>query len=284
MGEPGVLPFSASGLVAGCGVDGRRRWSRLFGFAFGLGVQALFVVTVVYLYTFLRWGLAVPDDDWMSMDLFLALQFAVPHSVLLHPRFRSLFKRWFPGELHGAFFCLCTCLSLLLLFGGWQSSAGVLWELEGAAATAVVGCFHLSWAALLYSISLTGLGYQTGLTQWVQWYRGTSVGRREFRARSLYRVLRHPAYLSFLGLIWFTPVMTFDHALLTGVWTIYIFIGSILKDERLRYYLGDSYAIYMSQVAGYPGMLSGPLGRRSVPRQPVAKECQRDVTGAARAA
>ncbi|MFM7057103.1 MAG: hypothetical protein ACKO2P_09305 [Planctomycetota bacterium] len=280
-----VLPLSAATSVGGVETDSGRRWRRLSGFAFGLGVQALFVVTVVDLYAFLRWGVAVPDADWLRTDLLLALQFAVPHSVLLHPRFRSLFKRWCPAELHGVFFCLCTCLSLLLLFAGWRSSEGVVWELEGVAATAVVSCFHLSWAALLYSISLTGLGYQTGLTQWTHWYRGTSVGRREFRAVSLYRVLRHPVYLSFLGLIWFTPVMTFDHALLTGIWTIYIFIGSILKDDRLRYYLGDSYANYMSQVAGYPGMVFGPLGRRGPPRPSAAVDGQNHVSsGASRAA
>lgn len=259
-------------------------WGRLSGFAFGLGVQALFVVTVVYLYAFLRWGVAAPNENWIATDLLLALQFAVPHSVLLHPWFRSLFKRRFPADLHGAFFCLWTCVSLLLLFGCWQSSAGVLWELEGMAATVMVGCFHFSWAALLYSISLTGLGYQTGLTQWSHWYRGVPAPRRGFQARSLYRLLRHPVYLSFLGLIWFTPVMSFDHAVLTGIWTVYIFIGSILKDERLRYYLGESYAGYMSQVAGYPGIFIGPLGRRALQRQPAAADLPTDVSGAARAA
>jgi hypothetical protein len=97
-------------------------------------------------------------------------------------------------------------------------------------------------------------------------------------------LLRHPVYLSFLGLIWFTPVMTFDHAVLTGIWTVYIFIGSILKDERLRYYLGESYAGYMSQVAGYPGIFIGPLGRRALQRQPAAADLPTDVSGAARAA
>ncbi|MFM8477932.1 MAG: hypothetical protein ACKOEO_19280 [Planctomycetaceae bacterium] len=275
---------AAATSAAGPEVASVRSWGRLAGFAFGLGVQALFVVTVVYLYAFLRWGVAAPDAAWITTDLLLALQFAVPHSVLLHPWFRSLFKRRFPAELHGAFFCLWTCLSLLLLFGCWRSSAGVLWELEGLPATVMVSCFHGSWAALLYSISLTGLGYQTGLTQWSHWYRGVPAARREFQARSLYRLLRHPVYLSFLGLIWFTPVMTFDHAVLTGVWTIYIFIGSILKDERLRYYLGESYAGYMSQVAGYPGIFMGPLGRRARQRQPVAAELSTDVSRAARAA
>ncbi|MEI7698798.1 MAG: hypothetical protein WCK86_03315 [Planctomycetia bacterium] len=244
----------------------RLPFSRLGGFAFGLSTQALFAVTVVYLFSFLRYGSAAPDSLWLWQDGLLALQFAIPHSILLHPRFRTLFRHWFPAEMHGAFFCVWTCLSLLLLFRFWKTSAAIVWELHDWPATLMLAGFYASWVGLLYSISLTGLGFQTGWTQWVHWYRRQPLSRREFQTRSLYRVLRHPVYLSFLGLIWFTPVMTADHAVLTGIWTLYIFAGSVLKDQRLLYYLGDSYAAYMSQVRGYPGLFFGPLGKSSKPQ------------------
>ena len=121
--------------------------------------------------------------------------------------------------------------------------------------------FGLSWAALLYSLSLTGLGYQTGLTHWLYWLRRQRLPRREFEPRGAYRWLRHPVYLSFLGLVWFTPRMTLDHALLTGVWTVYIFVGSYLKDQRLAHYLGERYRAYQRRVAGYPLLPWGPLGK-----------------------
>ena len=73
--------------------------------------------------------------------------------------------------------------------------------------------------------------------------------------------MRHPAYLSFLGLIWFTPVMTTDRSILTAVWTVYVFVGSYLKNRRLVSYLGEPYRRYMAEVPGYPGMFLGPLGR-----------------------
>ena len=68
-------------------------------------------------------------------------------------------------------------------------------------------------------------------------------------------------YLSFLGLVWFTPCMTYDRVVLTAIWTAYIFYGSHLKDRRMVYYLGDRYRAYQSQVPGYPGIVIGPLGR-----------------------
>lgn len=234
----------------------------LAGFAFGIGTQALFAWTVVGLFSFLRYGLVADNRSWLLVDSLLALQFAVPHSILLHPKTRTWLRKWMPAEFHGAFFCVCTCVSLLLIFNYWRSSPVSVWDLNGVPATMMLTGFFASWAALLYSISLTGLGFQTGWTQWIYWYKGTRLPRRDFVARSVYRVMRHPIYLSFLGLIWFTPTMTADHVLLTGLWTVYIYIGSVLKDQRLLFYLGESYESYMQTVPGYPLIFFGPLAKR----------------------
>ena len=64
-------------------------------------------------------------------------------------------------------------------------------------------------------------------------------------------MIRHPGYMSFLGLIWLTPDMTIDRALLVAIWTVYIFLGSQLKDRRMRFYLGATYRQYQTQVPAY---------------------------------
>jgi hypothetical protein len=226
--------------------------TRLIGFSFGVGTQAMFAVTVVGLFSFLRYGQVPSTESWALVDTLLALQFAIPHSLLLHPSTRRRLRSIISAEFYGAFFCVCTCISLSLIFRFWRSTNTIVWDLNGIGAQFIIGAFYLSWAGMLYSISLTGLGFQTGWTQWQYWYRGEKLPRRDFEARGAYRVMRHPVYLCFLGLIWFTPKMTVDHALLTGIWTIYIGLGSILKDQRLSFYLGDSYRL----------MISGPLARR----------------------
>jgi protein-S-isoprenylcysteine O-methyltransferase Ste14 len=158
-------------------------------------------------------------------------------------------------------FSAITCIGLLLLIGYWQSSPIVIWNAAGWRRIAVSAGFYASWLTLFYSLKLTGFGYQTGWTQWVYWLRRQSLPRRELVERGIYRWLRHPGYLSFLGLIWFTPRMTADHAVLTAVWTVYIFVGSYLKDQRLAFYLGDNYCRYAGRVPGYPGMFFGTLGK-----------------------
>ena len=135
--------MSASLLNAECTQRASEEFSlrRLAGFAFGIGTQALFAVTVVGLFSFLRYGATRSSGSWIFIDCLLALQFAIPHSLLLHPRTRSALKHWVPTEFYGAFFCVCTCVSLWLIFAFWQRTTTILWDLDGLAANAVVGCF-----------------------------------------------------------------------------------------------------------------------------------------------
>jgi protein-S-isoprenylcysteine O-methyltransferase Ste14 len=251
----------------------RAWWLRASGISFGVATQLLFAVTVYYLFLFLRDGTNRPAGGWLAIDCVLALQFGVIHSLLLLPRTRAMLSRIIPSQLYGNLFSVATCAGLLLMFGSWQSSPVLIWDAEGWRRIAVNTCFYVSWISLFYSLKLVGLGYQTGWTQWVHWLRREALPRRKFVEHSVYRWMRHPVYLSFLGLIWFTPRMTADHAVLTSIWTVYIFVGSYLKDQRLTFYLGDRYREYAGRVPGYPGVFFGPLGkwRRIESARPVAQ-------------
>lgn len=248
--------------------DARPRWLarsfRAAGIAFGLGTQLFFLATLCALFLFLRDGGSRVANNWLFVDCLLALQFAVIHSALLLPRTRTILSRFLPAQLYGCLFAVSTCVGLWLIFAYWRSSSYVVWEAHGWSRIVVCAGFYASWIGIVYSLKLVGLGYQTGWTQWLHWLRRESLPRREFFQRSVYAWIRHPVYFCFLGLIWFTPRMTADHAALTAIWTGYIFVGSYLKDRRLTFYLGDRYREYANRVPGYPGMLFGPLAKGDV--------------------
>jgi protein-S-isoprenylcysteine O-methyltransferase Ste14 len=245
---------------------------RLVGICYGSGNQILFLVTVWYLFWFLRDGAILNQSrpsvssGWLLHDCGLALLFAVSHSVMLFPKTRRFLTRAIPAPFYDSTFCIVTCTSLLTLFFCWRQSETVIWEVGGRLESCIRVCFYVSWVAMIYSLALTGLGYQNGWTPFYHWLRRTRAPRREFRPRGAYKLIRHPVYLSFLGLIWFTPRMTLDHAALTALWTVYIFYGSFLKDRRLESFLGDTYTDYERRVPGFPFMMAGPLGRRSSDR------------------
>lgn len=235
--------------------------ARASGILFGIATHLAFGATVWKLFHFLS---ETPSGEWpggMALDVLLALQFAIPHSLLLH---RAVRKRltWIPAPFYGCFYTVVTMFSLWLMFAFWSQHPTVLWQTSGWPAHTIQACFIGSWVVLFYSIRLTGLGWQTGWTPWWAWLRRQPQPRRQFREHGAYRILRHPVYLSFLGLLWFNPRVTLDRALLVGIWTTYIFVGSMLKDERLRFYLGQSYYEYERRVAGYPFIWFGRLGRR----------------------
>jgi protein-S-isoprenylcysteine O-methyltransferase Ste14 len=56
--------------------------------------------------------------------------------------------------------------------------------------------------------------------------------------------------------------MSLDHAVLTAVWTGYLFLGSMIKDRRLEKFIGEPYRNYERNVVGFPLMARGPLGKR----------------------
>ncbi len=238
-----------------------RSVGRMVGIGFGIGTQLFFLWTVIYLFQFLRFGGFHSHTYWIPVDIALALGFAVPHSLLLVPSVATRMKRYVPSGLLGCVHCATTCVSLWMMFQWWGRSEVVLWDLTGISEQACLVGFYGSWILLLYSLYLTGMGYQTGLTQWWHWLRRSKLPQRQFVVSGIYRWMRHPVYMSFLGLIWFTPVMTMDHAILTGVWTAYIYLGSCFKDKRLLKFVGPAYRDYATQVPGLPWIGIGSLRR-----------------------
>lgn len=242
---------------------------RVLGISFGVATHVLFFATVWRLLPFLAGENLSVGSLWI--DVLLAGQFAVVHSLLLHPVTRRRLEPWIGGAFYGCLFCVATCVTLWVIFCFWRASPVIVWQLTGRAAMIVNLAYYGSWIALFYSLSLTGLGYQTGFTPWWSWLHGQKPPRRAFEPRGVYRWLRHPTYCCFLGLIWFHPVATLDRALLLAVWTAYVFAGSVLKDRRLAFYVGAPYLEYQARVPGYPLMLFGPLARIPLRRETPAR-------------
>jgi methanethiol S-methyltransferase len=235
---------------------------RLCGILFGIAVQILFIATVPPLFCLLRNDFSTRRPGPLWIDALLAIQFGIPHSVLLLPRVKKFLGRSIPPGFYGCLHCLATCSSLWVLFAFWRGSDIVVWQWPQALRPAVAWAFIGFWGVLFYSLVLAGLGYQTGLIPWWHWVRRRPLPPREFRPTGAYRWLRHPVYLSLLALVWVTPVITADRAILMGVWTGYVFVGSYLKDQRLIFYIGERYRAYTSRVRGFPLIYWGPLGLR----------------------
>src|SRR6187455_1116354 len=101
--------------------------SRFAGVMFGLVTQLLFLLTLPFLFLFLRDG-ATTSGHWFIRDVLLALQFAVLHSLLLLPAARTRITRLLASQLYGSLFALATCATLWPMFLYWRAAPIVIWE------------------------------------------------------------------------------------------------------------------------------------------------------------
>ena len=88
--------------------------SRACGIAFGVTTQLAFLVTVYFLFYFLRDGGSSQDGNWFFVDSLLALQFAVVHSILLLPSVKKSITRILPNELYATLFAAATCAGFVV--------------------------------------------------------------------------------------------------------------------------------------------------------------------------
>jgi protein-S-isoprenylcysteine O-methyltransferase Ste14 len=235
--------------------------TRVAGICFGVGTQILFLYTAYGLLNFLRFGTTQHIQGWAAVDIALAVTFAIPHSILLLPPVQKRLKAWLAPGLMGCVHCATTCFTLLIPFRLWGGSDQALRILNGWSEQLVLALFYASWLAMICSLFQTGMGYQTGLTQWWYRWRKEQPPARPFITSGMFRWMRHPVSTSFLGLIWFTPQMTVEHLILTVVRTACIYVGSYPKDRRLRRFLGPAYQRYGERVPGSPLIGFGSLNR-----------------------
>jgi methanethiol S-methyltransferase len=224
---------------------------RILGIATGIVVQVLFAVTSYYNYVFLKGTAPRAGDCALAWDALLAIQFGAVHSLLLWPGVRKWLGQFIAPAFYGLFFCTAACLTLLLTMWQWQVGDWAFWQLTGWPRLCVQGLYLSCWGTLFYSLCCSGFGYHTGWLPWWYWVQRKPIPRRPFNPRGAFSLIRHPGYMSFLGLIWFTPDLTIDRAVLVLIWTVYIFLGSQLKDLRLRHYLGSTYQDYRARVPAY---------------------------------
>lgn len=103
----------------------------------------------------------------------------------------------------------------------------------------VIGQF-LAVLALVIGLLQTGVWSFLGLRQLI----GSREESSSLNVTGLYRYVRHPLYTAGLAFIWLTPVMTFNLLALNLGLTIYLVVGAMFEERRLRREFGEEYAHY----------------------------------------
>ena len=111
------------------------------------------------------------------------------------------------------------------------------WLMIGGQAYAVAG--------LVRALRQTGISHFLGLSQLAA---AQPAETGPLQVSGFYRCVRHPLYSFGLLFIWLTPAMTVNLLTVNVAMSIYLYIGSIHEEHRLRLEFGAAYEDYQRRV------------------------------------
>jgi protein-S-isoprenylcysteine O-methyltransferase Ste14 len=191
----------------------------------------------------------LPLVNAILTDVLLLLIFALQHSIMARPSFKSWWAKFVPSHLERSTFVLLASLCLILMMWQWQPVGGVVWSTENETLKTILLISYLSgWAIVFLSTFLINHFDLFGLRQVWLYATGRSYTDLPFRVPAFYKLVRHPLYLGFLVAFWSTPFMTVTHLLFAGLTTGYILTAIRFEERDLLASFGETYRNYKRWV------------------------------------
>ncbi|MEO8310943.1 MAG: NnrU family protein [Caldimonas sp.] len=235
----------------------RSRFQRIAFFCYGvvayaIGVAALLALILTMLGVFHFTGGALGASGLgrgLAIDLLLLVAFALQHSVMARPGFKARWTRVVAPACERSTYVLATGVVLLPLLALWQPMPEVVWSLQDPVARwFLLGASVAGWAYLFAATFAIDHFELFGLQQVYRALRNRPPTFAPFEERWMYRFDRHPIMTGLLIGLWATPVMTLDHLLLAGGFTVYVWIGVHYEERSLLRQWGRRYEEYRGRV------------------------------------
>ena len=213
------------------------------------GLAPLLLFTVFLFFgslNFVKMELSEPMAlTWNAMLSFL---FFFQHSGLVRRRFRARQAKIIPPHYNDAFFSITSGIILTIVISVWQPSTTVLYELDGFPRQIARCVFILASAGFLWGVNTLKSFDAFGRTPIEAHLNGTRPELQEFAVCGPYRWVRHPLYFFTFLLIWSCPDLTADRLLFNILWTVWIYIGTVLEEKDLLSAFGNQYRNYQRNV------------------------------------
>ena len=184
----------------------------------------------------------------------LLIQFPILHSFLLTTTGRKILRLFSPRNfgktLETTNYATIASIQLLLLFLLWSPSNIIFYDLKYPDNILNTLLFIISWVLLSISSFQAGYQVQTGSLGWTSMFFSRKPIFPPMPTKGLFKLIRHPIYLSFCLVLWTPPTMTLDLFLVALSYTFYCFFAPRLKERRFIKIYGEAFLEY-KQVTPY---------------------------------
>jgi protein-S-isoprenylcysteine O-methyltransferase Ste14 len=224
------------------------------------GSSLLLFCVFLFLGHFVGVDLGLSDVTALGFDAALCFAFFFQHSGMVRKSFQRKVGAVFPGHYFGALYAITSGIVLLLLLLLWQPTHLILFCAHGPLRWILRGAFLLAILGFVWSVRSLSSFDVFGVRPIRAKIYAKTPKAPPLTIRGPYRWVRHPQYFLFLVLVWSHPDLTADRLLLNILWTIWIFLGSVLEERDLASEFGAPYRDYQKQV---PMLLPVRLPKRT---------------------
>jgi protein-S-isoprenylcysteine O-methyltransferase Ste14 len=181
-----------------------------------------------------------------KIQLLYLLAFTAQHSLLASRRFKDLVWSIFgPGmeRWYMSFFGILAAIAIAPLVILFLISPGrKLYSIHGLGRKMMIAGQLLAGAATI--LAFINAPHRFSISQQL----GKAVDADRLLPRGIYCLVRDPFLLGGLAQMWLTPFMTTNLLILYVITSVYLFLGSMHWESRLRFQFGKEYEDYQKSM------------------------------------
>jgi len=187
-----------------------------------------------------------------GIDLALLLLFALQHSVMARPAFKSVWTKLVPQPIERSTYVLASCIVLAVVIWQWRPINVVIWDVQDPVGWGLLTGMFVAGVLGVPLVSLMINHFDLFGTRQVWLYlRGEPYTPLPFSTPLAYGLVRHPLYVAWAIAFWATPTMTLGHLLFAAVLTVYMVAASRVEERDLVEYFGRAYEDYRRSVPAF---------------------------------